>query len=305
MLASEYIPRFIAERSTATFLGAGVTREVFTLPSVPGVVFKVAKHASHRETNHGNKTEWDFWQRYGQRSDVRPFVAPCIAISEDFSILVMQRANPVLNDNDEFKFRIQAPWAGDVHRSNLGYITNRIVAIDYAIVHPQELKPLPALPLQAPAWLVRAESDRIAKTNFKFLAQAYDAKAKRAFAKGEPNDFGRWDVQINREPGVRCKCNACRRKHGSLPEWRDDAQAGLVANMPPIDPRAFDFGLMEWKDLDINRMTIRKKRVRTAWKAMHGLTPAQKARQRAAQRVAERNAQLDRFNPHAQRKVRR
>ena len=106
-------------------IGRGATRTVYTLPSNPNVVLKVAPDNPEQ-----NEAEYRLYDRV-RGTNIEKYFAEVIAVSDDYRALVMQRTLPI---NDLSKMPPRLPRiVMDVKVQNLGMCQGKVVFHDYGI----------------------------------------------------------------------------------------------------------------------------------------------------------------------------
>ena len=106
-------------------LGRGATRTVYTLPSNPNVVLKVAPDNPAQ-----NESEYRLYQHV-RGTTIEKYFAEVIACSDDYRALIMQRTLPI---NDLSKIPPKLPRiVRDVKLQNLGMYQGNAVFHDYGI----------------------------------------------------------------------------------------------------------------------------------------------------------------------------
>ena len=106
-------------------LGSGMSREVFEFGPDPSLVVKF-------ETSGGcfqNVLEWETWLRVKDTKAAKWF-APCVRVSEDGKVLLMQRTNPFGWDARPNRM---PRFFTDLKISNYGILNGQVVAHDYGV----------------------------------------------------------------------------------------------------------------------------------------------------------------------------
>lgn len=114
---------FVAEYSGAP-LGWGLYRTVYEARTCPSVAIKVARDKAGRSSNFWEWEIWNFIKGHPQSK----WLAPCFAISDDFSVLLMARTSPC-----EVRIPRIPDWITDTKTSNWGMLrSGRVVCHDYS-----------------------------------------------------------------------------------------------------------------------------------------------------------------------------
>jgi hypothetical protein len=122
---SERVLRELAFFTLGEELGSGMSRTVFIHPFDETKVIKV----ENSSTNFQNVLEWQFWQDYKHCNNISKWLAPCHAISDSGTFLIMSRTEPV----PKVKIPKKLPkFLTDHKPENIGLLNNRIVCHDYA-----------------------------------------------------------------------------------------------------------------------------------------------------------------------------
>lgn len=113
-------------------LGAGVSREVFTSPIDPSVVFKVEAYSQvDKGWGFQNVEEYLTWKDLEGHEEYARWLAPCKAISSSGIILVQHRVSPIPKD---FPLPDEMPdFLTDFKRANYGLLDGRLVCLDYGL----------------------------------------------------------------------------------------------------------------------------------------------------------------------------
>lgn len=114
------------EKFCGTYLGSGVSREVYVLKQNPRYVVKI----DYTKDWH-NITEWNVWReaniRYNQH--LAAYLAPCVWISFNGKILIQKRIQ--FRHPSLYPQRIPN-FLKDTKYANYGFYKNRLVCCDYS-----------------------------------------------------------------------------------------------------------------------------------------------------------------------------
>ena len=105
-------------------LGNGMSRQVFVLETDPTKVVKVESYSGYFQ----NVREWELWKDLGH-TKYGKYIAPCVSISPNGSVLVQERVEPITQD--ELRAARLPSFLCDFKASNYGRYKGRIVCCDY------------------------------------------------------------------------------------------------------------------------------------------------------------------------------
>lgn len=106
-------------------IGAGYSRTVYEHALDPNLVIKI-ETADTRDF--ANPSEWNLWRQSADYPEVRRWLAPCLHISPNGTVLIQARTTPVKRMPKELP-----DFFTDVKLANLGLYKGRIVVHDYAL----------------------------------------------------------------------------------------------------------------------------------------------------------------------------
>lgn len=106
-------------------LGGGYSREVYEHNLDPNVVIKIE---SWDTRDFANASEWNLWRQADGYPEVRRWLAPCLHISPNGTILIQARTTPIKRMPKELP-----DFFTDVKPANLGLYKGRVVVHDYAL----------------------------------------------------------------------------------------------------------------------------------------------------------------------------
>ena len=119
------VSKDLLELMRGRWLGSGVHREVYVCRQDETCVIKFETEAG----NFSNILEWKFWQDMKDCKKVADWLAPCVGISANGSILLQKRTMPLAPD----AYPIEIPkFLTDTKRGNFGWLDGRVVCHDYA-----------------------------------------------------------------------------------------------------------------------------------------------------------------------------
>lgn len=110
-------------------IGEGMSRTVYQHPTDESKVIKVENNAHHFQ----NVKEWMIWNEFYHEKDVSHWLAPCHAISDSGTFLIMDKA---IDLSPNKKIEKLPFFLTDHKRENFGMIGRRIVCRDYGLVVP-------------------------------------------------------------------------------------------------------------------------------------------------------------------------
>lgn len=129
-MIDDYAARRLAETMLGEELGSGVGRSVYALRhSLDGheCVVKVETAAQSFQ----NISEWLVWQDFRDTPQIAKWLAPCVSISPDGTVLIQRRCEPI----PEARLPKKLPsFLTDLKKSNWGLLKNRPVCLDYGHV---------------------------------------------------------------------------------------------------------------------------------------------------------------------------
>lgn len=105
------------------FLGEGMSRKVFVCGLDSSLVVKVETEAGRFQ----NVKEWELWQEI-QYTSAAKWLAPCLHLSPDGTILVMARTSPLALADYPDKLPV---WLSDRKFANFGKYKGNFVCHDY------------------------------------------------------------------------------------------------------------------------------------------------------------------------------
>lgn len=106
------------------YLGHGLYRTVFAVKNCPELVLKVERTRQGRVSN---LWEWEIW-RYLRQTPHHKWLAPCVAIASDFSVMLQARTTPV----GRVPFTHVPAWMTDMKVTNWGLLGDKVVCHDYS-----------------------------------------------------------------------------------------------------------------------------------------------------------------------------
>lgn len=128
MMLSELPERVLKEFiyfMTGDKLGGGSTRQVYHHPFDKDKVIKI----ENSTTEFQNVMEWEFWNDWKHDKDVVKWLAPCYAISDSGTFLIMAKTEPLK------KVPLSLPTFLTDHKpANYGLYKGRVVCHDYGKV---------------------------------------------------------------------------------------------------------------------------------------------------------------------------
>lgn len=108
-------------------LGMGISRRVYEYrPSPENWVVKVQMSSASEEHDYQNIAEWTLWENAS--SSLRPWLAPCIALSPGGGALLQARCEPCPLHLIPKKM---PKVLGDLHQANFGIYEGKVVVHDY------------------------------------------------------------------------------------------------------------------------------------------------------------------------------
>ena len=108
-------------------LGQGVSRRVYEYRPSPELwVVKVQMREAEEEHDYQNIAEWTLWENAS--GSLRPWLAPCIALSPNGGALLQVRCEPCPTHLIPKKV---PKVLGDLHQLNFGVYDKRVVVQDY------------------------------------------------------------------------------------------------------------------------------------------------------------------------------
>lgn len=111
-------------------LGEGTGRVVYVFAPDPTLVIKFETGGRSFQ----NILEWDTWNCYALCNAVAKWLAPCVRISENGSILLQKRTRPIRKE--ELPAKVPT-WAMDLKQGNWGLYEGRPVMHDYGLIRSQ------------------------------------------------------------------------------------------------------------------------------------------------------------------------
>lgn len=109
-------------------IGEGIHRKVFECRLRHDLVVKVEYDLEYRYF--ANVLEMRFWQDHQYYRKAADWLAPCEYLSPDGRLLLQRKARPI-TDDDELPDRVPS-FLSDLKTSNFGFISGRLVCLDYA-----------------------------------------------------------------------------------------------------------------------------------------------------------------------------
>jgi len=123
-ISREFFDLMVGEK-----LGYGIGRDVFACKLDKSLVVKIER-ASH---SFQNVAEWELWDQL-RDTKMASWLAPCVNISENGSVLLMKRTTPIIPGTT--KLPVAAPrFLNDFKYQNYGVFERRIVCHDYGRHH--------------------------------------------------------------------------------------------------------------------------------------------------------------------------
>lgn len=107
----------------------GSTRVVHFPKWAPEIVIKISM-----EDVSSNVYEWETWQIVNDSEwPVREWLAPCLIVSDNFSVLVQARTQPITTEDiKQGRLPDKIPsWISDTKVENWGWLNDKIVCHDY------------------------------------------------------------------------------------------------------------------------------------------------------------------------------
>lgn len=111
-------------------LGSGIHRDVFECKLRPELVVKVETETNYRDF--ANVREMKFWNDYQHMPAVKKWLAPCHFLSPDGRILLQERVQPILREEDVPE--MLPAFITDIKPENFGMLNGQFVCVDYALV---------------------------------------------------------------------------------------------------------------------------------------------------------------------------
>ena len=117
----------IIEKICGEKIGFGQYRDVYELKDNPRYVVKVERDMS--TGRFCNATEYVNWCDLRFRKSIKPWLCPCVRITETSQVLIQKRAKPI-ESIDQLPKQVPAIFT-DLKRSNWGILNKRPVLLDY------------------------------------------------------------------------------------------------------------------------------------------------------------------------------
>lgn len=121
---SDSVARDFVRLFCGKLLGNGMSRQVFVLETDPTKVVKVEAYGGYFQ----NVREWEAWKDLGH-TKYGKYIAPCVSISPNGSVLVQERVEPITPD--ELRAARLPSFLCDFKATNYGRYKGRIVCCDY------------------------------------------------------------------------------------------------------------------------------------------------------------------------------